>query len=190
MRIGLFFGSFNPVHKGHLEIATYFLKNTDLNEVWLVVSPQNPLKDDSELLEVEERLEMVCAALTDHDGIKSCEVELNLPKPSYTIDTLRELSLQHPSYKFAIIMGTDNLEKFDLWKSYEEILANYEIYVYPRTGSSADQFKGHPAVTLIDSELLEVSATMLRTRIKRNEYDEWLPDSVASIISDKGYYTD
>lgn len=190
MRIGLFFGSYNPVHKGHIEIANYFLNNSDLNEVWFVVSPQNPLKEDTELLHVNERLELVHAAIKDYKGLKCCEVELSLPKPSYTIDTLRELKSSHPENRFVIIMGTDNLESFHLWKSFEEILDNFEIYVYPRTGSSAGQFKSHSSVTLIDSELLEVSATMIRDQIRKQEFDKWLPDSVAQIISEKGYYSD
>lgn len=189
MRIGLFFGSFNPVHRGHIEIATYFIKNTDLEEVWLVVSPQNPLKDNAELLTIDKRLEMVHAAIEHHEDIKCCEVELELPKPSYTIDTLRNLSITHPNHEFIIIMGTDNLENFNLWKSYEEILKDYNIYVYPRAGSSSSTFEGHPSVTLIDSELFEVSATMLRDQIRNRNNSKWLPDSVAKIIFKKGYYS-
>lgn len=189
MKVGLFFGSFNPVHKGHLEIASCFLDNTDLNEVWFVVSPQNPLKDDSELLAIDERLELVNAAIKENEGIKCCEVELGLPIPSYTIDTLRELCNTHPDYQFTIIMGTDNLEKLDLWKAYEEILQNFKLYVYPRMGSEAKKFQNHPAVTIIDSQLLEVSATILREQIRNQQYDKWLPDRVAQIIAAKGYYT-
>ena len=141
MTIGLFFGSFNPVHKGHLEIASYFLDNTDLKELWLVVSPQNPLKDDEELLDIEKRLELVNAAISENTRIKCCKVELGLSKPSFTVDTMKELKRIYPENEFVIIMGTDNLEKLDLWKDYLEILNNYKIYVYPRTGYSAAQFE-------------------------------------------------
>ena len=188
MNVGLFFGSFNPVHNGHLEIASYFLENTDLDEVWFVVSPQNPLKSDIELLDIEKRLELVNAAINGNEAIKCCEIELTLSKPSFTIDTLKELTKTFPNNAFKIIMGTDNLETFSLWKDYEVILQNYKIYVYPRTGFDVSQFQQHPAVTLIDSQLLEVSATILRDQISRQEFDTWLPDRVAKIIREKGYY--
>ena len=122
MKIGLFFGLFNPIHKGHLKIASYFLDNSDLQEVWLVVSPKNPLKEDAELLDVEKRLELVHAAIGENELIKCCEIELGLPLPSFTIDTLRELRNTNPNDEFIIIMGSDNLEKFHLWKNYTEIL--------------------------------------------------------------------
>jgi len=188
MQIGLFFGSFNPVHQGHLEIASYFLENTNLKEIWFVVSPQNPFKEDIELLDIENRLELVHAAIGEHDLIKCCEVELGLSVPSFTIDTLKELARTYPENDFSIIMGTDNLEKFGLWKSYEEILEHHKIYVYPRTGSNAAQFSNHPSVILIDSQLLEVSATVLRDQIKEGKFDQWLPHPVAEIIKEKGYY--
>jgi len=188
MRIGLFYGSFNPIHRGHLEIASYFVEYADLEQIWFVVSPQNPLKRDIELLEVENRLELVYAAIGDNEQIKCCEVELGLPKPSFTIDTMKELSKAHPDYEFSIIMGTDNLEKLSLWKNYEEILKNYRIFVYPRTGCTGGLFKDHPSVTIIDSQLLDVSATMLRDQVSKQEFDQWLPSQVAEIIKEKGYY--
>jgi len=189
MKIGLFFGSFNPIHKGHLEIASYFLENSDLEAIWLVVSPQNPLKEDVELLDVEKRLELVNAALGDHERIKCSKVEIGMPVPSFTIDTLGELGRTNPTDEFVIIMGTDNLEKLHLWKSYEEILDKYKIYVYPRAGSSSAQFADHPSVSLIESELLEISATLLREQIRKEEFDLWLPDAVAEIIKERGYYS-
>jgi len=188
MTIGLFFGSFNPIHKGHLNIASYFLDNTDLAEIWFVVSPQNPLKSDAELLDVKKRLELVNAAIGEIDSIKCSEVELDMPIPSFTIDTLKKLSEDFRNNDFVILMGTDNMEKFNLWKDYEEILENYKIYVYPRTGSDAEQFREHPSVTFIDSQLLEVSATMLRDQMRKGEFDQWLPNTVARIIKEKGYY--
>ena len=189
MKIGLFFGSFNPVHKGHLEIASYFLDHTDLHEVWFVVSPQNPLKEDADLLDVEKRLEMVYAATGETGAIKCSEIELGLPIPSFTIDTLGELSKMYSDEEFVILMGTDNLESLHLWKDYERILDQYQIYVYPRTGSAAVHFKNHPSITLIESKLLEISATMLRDQISRKEFDLWLPETVAEIIRERGYYS-
>jgi len=188
MKVGLFFGSFNPIHKGHLDIASYFLDHTNLAEIWFVVSPQNPLKNDKELLDVEKRLELVHAAITDIDSIKCSEVELGMPIPSFTIDTLKKLSQDFPKNDFIILMGTDNMEKFNLWKNHDEILEDYKIYVYPRTGYNAEQFREHPSVTLIDSQLLEVSATMLRDQMKEGKFDQWLPVAVAQIIKEKGYY--
>lgn len=189
MKVGLFFGSFNPIHKGHLEIASYFLENSDLEEIWLVVSPQNPLKEDAELLDVDKRLELVYAAIGENEKIKCSQVELGLPIPSFTIDTLGALGRTNPDDEFVIIMGTDNLEKLDLWKSYEEILNQYKIYVYPRAGSSSAQFADHPSVTLIESQLLDISATMLRDQIRKEEFDLWLPEQVAEIIKERGYYS-
>ncbi|HIA05565.1 MAG TPA: nicotinate-nucleotide adenylyltransferase [Flavobacteriales bacterium] len=189
MKIGLFFGSFNPIHRGHLKIASYFLDNSDLQEIWLVVSPKNPLKEDEELLDVKKRLELVHAAIGENELIKCCEVELGLPIPSFTIDTLRNLRNTNPDDEFIIIMGSDNLEKFHLWKDYTEILDQYKIYVYPRSGASSGQFAAHPSVSLIDSQLLEISASMLRDQIRKEEFDLWLPDKVAQIIRERGYYS-
>jgi len=189
MKIGLFFGSFNPIHKGHLKIASYFLDNSDLQEIWLVVSPKNPLKDDPELLGVEQRLELVRAAISDRKQLKCCEVELGLPIPSFTIDTLRELRTTNPNDDFIIIMGSDNLENLHLWKDYAEILGQYRIYVYPRSGGREGQFAAHPSVRLIDSQLFDISATTLRDQIKKEEFDLWLPDKVAQIIRERGYYS-
>ena len=189
MKIGLFFGSFNPIHRGHLKIASYFLDNSDLQEIWLVVSPKNPLKEDEELLDVKKRLELVHAAIGENELIKCCEVELGLPIPSFTIDTLRNLRNTNPDDEFIIIMGSDNLEKFHLWKDYTEILDQYKIYVYPRSGAGSGQFAAHPSVSLIDSQLLEISASMLRDQIRKEEFDLWLPDKVAQIIRERGYYS-
>ena len=188
MKIGLFFGSFNPIHKGHIGIASYFLEETDLAEIWFVISPQNPLKNEKELLDVEKRLELVHAAIGDIESIKCSEIELAMPVPSFTIDTLNKLKQDFPKNDFVILMGTDNMEKFNLWKNYEAILEHYKIYVYPRTGCNADQFREHPSVTLIDSQLLEVSATMLRDQMREGKFDKWLPSAVAQIIKKKGYY--
>ena len=189
MKIGLFFGSFNPIHRGHLKIASYFLDNSDLQEIWLVVSPKNPLKEDEELLDVKKRLELVHAAIGENELIKCCEVELGLPIPSFTIDTLRKLRSTNHDDEFIIIMGSDNLEKFHLWKDYTEILDQYKIYVYPRSGASSGQCAAHPSVRLIDSQLLEISASMLRDQIRKEEFDLWLPDKVAQIIRERGYYS-
>jgi len=190
MKIGLFFGSFNPIHKGHLKIASYFLDNSDLQKIWLVVSPKNPLKEDAELLDVDKRLELVHAAILDHEHVTCSEVELEMPIPSFTIDTLRKLRNTNPDDDFIIIMGSDNLEKLHLWKDHTEILDAYKIYVYPRIGGLKGQLSTHPSVRLIDSQLFDISATMLRDQIRKEEFDLWLPDKVAQIIRERGYYLD
>src|SRR5260221_8604827 len=131
MKVGLFFGSFNPVHIGHTAVADYLVDNTDLGEVWFVVTPQNPFKPSSSLLDDSERLELVTLAIENHPKLKVSDIEFNLPKPSYTINTINHLIIKYPHHEFVLIMGEDNLGSFDQWKDYEDILKQRMIYVYP-----------------------------------------------------------
>lgn len=169
MRVGLFFGSFNPVHNGHLIIANYMASFTSLDEVWFVISPQNPLKEKSSLLAQNDRLNLVNIALDFHNKIKPSTVEFKLPQPSYTIHTLAHLNEQFPQHEFCLIMGSDNLENFHKWKNYEEILRKYKIFVYPRPNKKETQFDKHPAISFVDAPIMEISSTFIRDSIKQKK---------------------
>src|ERR1700741_1258225 len=146
MRIGLFFGSFNPIHVGHMVLANYMAAFTDLEQVWFVVSPHNPLKEKASLLHQNQRLHMVNLAIGDHNKLKSSNIEFGLSQPSYTVNTLAHLKEKYPQHTFSLIMGEDNLQSFTKWKNYEEILNNHRIYVYPRQNCDGEQFKKHPKI--------------------------------------------
>jgi nicotinate-nucleotide adenylyltransferase len=188
-RIGLFFGSFNPIHVGHLIIANIMAESTDLNKVWFVVSPQNPFKPSKGLLHEFDRFDMVRAAIHDNYKLEACDVEFNLPKPSYTIHTLLYLAEKHPEKQFRVIMGEDNLSNFVRWKSYETILNDFGLYVYPRPGVQPSDLKMHPNVKFVESPLLDISATFIRNRIRNNQSVRYLvPDAVDEMIRGKGFY--
>jgi nicotinate-nucleotide adenylyltransferase len=169
MHVGLFFGSFNPVHIGHLALANYMLSFTDMEQVWLVVSPHNPLKNKNSLLNQNDRLHLINLALDFHPKIKASNVEFSLPQPSYTINTLTHLKEKYPEHRFSLIMGQDNLQTFHKWKNYEEILKRYHIYVYPRAGCSASQFDEHKHVHLTQAPVMEISSTFIRDAIKNKK---------------------
>ncbi|HIA36521.1 MAG TPA: nicotinate-nucleotide adenylyltransferase [Flavobacteriales bacterium] len=188
MKKGLFFGSFNPIHKGHIQIATFFLDNAGLENIWFVVSPKNPLKDKKSLLDVAHRIELVNLALEFNPKMICSEIEMKLPIPSYTIDTLDFIKDKYPDQKFVIIMGTDNLESIDKWKDYNRILNEYQIYVYPRNGFDGGAFISYPTIKLFHSEFLDVSATELRKKIRQETADQWLPEKVASLIKEREFY--
>lgn len=161
MRVGLFFGSFNPIHVGHLMLAQYMVNFADVDEVWLVVSPQNPFKQDVELADTQHRLNMARLAVGDNEKIKISEVELSLPKPSYTIDTLRALEKEYPEIEFSIIMGADNLMGLNRWKEAETLLSRYRIIVYPRPGYEAKEPEG-AHIEIVDAPQVDISSTQLR----------------------------
>lgn len=161
MRVGLFFGSFNPIHVGHLMLAQYMVNFADVDEVWLVVSPQNPFKQDVELADTQHRLNMARLAVGDNEKIKISEVELSLPKPSYTIDTLRALEKEYPESEFSIIMGADNLMGLNRWKEAETLLSRYRIIVYPRPGYEAKELEG-AHIEIVDAPQVDISSTQLR----------------------------
>lgn len=189
MKIGLYFGSFNPIHIGHLAIANYMLEYSDLDEIWLVVSPQNPLKKKKSLLNEFDRFDMVELALKDDLRIKPTDIEFNLPKPSYTIDTLAYLTEKNPNKDFSLIVGADSLQTFHKWKNYEEILKHYNIYVYPRPNSNIDELKGHKSVNIINAPLMEISSSFIRKAIKENkDIRYFLPNEVYKYIKKMNFY--
>jgi nicotinate-nucleotide adenylyltransferase len=170
MKIGLFFGSFNPVHNGHLAIARYLNLKTWFDQIWMVVSPNNPFKEKDDLIEANHRLNMVKLAIQDEPFLWACDVEFYLPIPSYTIDTLHELEKQYTNHQFSLIIGADNWANFYQWKNYQEILNKYQIYVYPRNREKMELPVEHPnIINMKDAPLLPDSATEIRTLIKQNK---------------------
>lgn len=165
MNIGLFFGSFNPIHIGHLIIANYMRHFGRLDEVWFIVSPQNPFKTHSDLLPQQKRLQMVKLAIGSKPYLKASDVEFGLPLPSYTVDTLRHLRSTYPQHVFKIIMGSDNLASFNKWKDFEEILAHHQLLVYHRFGYRSDEMEKHPNIIFYDAPVLHISATYVRDLI-------------------------
>jgi nicotinate-nucleotide adenylyltransferase len=189
MKIGLFFGSFNPIHIGHLIIANTMAENTDLQEVWLVVSPQNPFKKNASLLHEFDRYEMVSLAINDNNKLKVSDVEFHLARPSYTIDTLTYLSEKHPQHQFVLIIGEDNLKAFPNWKNYDKILDYYELYVYPRPSIEKSELANHPKVKFVPAPLLDISATYIRNTIKEGKSIRYLvTEQVEHFIDKKQFY--
>jgi nicotinate-nucleotide adenylyltransferase len=189
MKIGLLFGSFNPIHIGHLIIANYMANYTALDKVWLVVSPQNPLKKYGDLINTYDRLEMAKLATDNATNIAVSDVELKLPQPSYTIDTLTHLKEKYPEHDFALIMGSDNLVTIHKWKNYKLILRDYQIFVYPRPGYENAEFASHPSVTITMTPQMELSATFIRKSIaEKKNVQYFVPDPVLNFIESKGLY--
>ncbi|CAN5604990.1 nicotinate (nicotinamide) nucleotide adenylyltransferase [soil metagenome] len=189
MKIGLFFGSFNPIHIGHLIIANLVVEASEVNQVWFIVSPLNPLKRSSSLLHEFDRLDMVEAAINDNYNLKVSDVEFKMPKPSYTIHTLTNLSEKHPQHHFRLIIGEDNLRQFPNWKNYEIILENYGLYVYPRPYHEESPLKSHPNVIFIEAPVLDISASFIRRCIRENKSIRYMvPDKVWEIIDSRKYY--
>ncbi len=171
--IGLYFGSFNPIHVGHLVIANAMLAYMD--EVWFVVSPQNHFKQRGSLLEDAQRLAMVQAAVEGNPRLQACDIEFHLPTPSYTAVTLQALAQRSEDCRFSLIMGSDNLERFDRWRDYQYILAHHHLYVYPRPDHPATQWVGHEAVTWVrDCPLMEISSTYIRSQIAQGRSVQYL----------------
>ncbi len=188
MKIGLLFGSFNPVHVGHLIIANFFREFTDIDQVWFVVSPQSPFKIDDKLAAEEDRAEMLRLALSGTEGYRVCDIELNLPRPSYTYRTLQALRQQFPDYEFVLIMGGDNLVSFHKWKQADWIAHEFDIYVYPRPGYNAD-YVSFPRLRIVHAPLLEISATFIRKAIAEGKHPWFfLHPQVAEYIKRKGLY--
>ncbi|HEY1008250.1 MAG TPA: nicotinate (nicotinamide) nucleotide adenylyltransferase [Sphingobacteriaceae bacterium] len=189
MKIGLFFGSFNPIHTGHLIIANYMANHTDLDQVWLVVSPHNPLKRKSDLINMYDRLEMARLATEGAENIRVSDVEFKLPQPSYTVDTLAHLGERYPEHRFTLIMGSDNLVSLKKWKNYEVLLRDYRIAVYPRPGHEDPEFAGHPSVTVTSTPLMELSSTFIRHSIRAGKNMMYfVPDEVLRFIENKNLY--
>lgn len=173
MKVGLYFGTFNPIHIGHLVIANHLVQFTDLDEVWMVVTPHSPLKKKKGLLEDFHRMHMVNLATADFDHIRPSDIEFNLPQPNYTVNTMAYLHERFPKHEFALIMGQDNLDSFPKWKNYDVLLERYPIYVYPRVFSDKEDnnpLLKHPNVKLIENApIMEISATFIRDAIKEGK---------------------
>lgn len=188
-KTGLFFGSFNPIHIGHLIIANYMATFSGLKEVWLVVSPHNPLKQKSGLANMYDRLEMAKLATENAPQIKVSDIEFKLPQPSYTIDTLTYLHERYPEREFVLIMGADNLTSFKKWKNYEVLLKDYHIFVYPRPGINVSEWENHPSITFTDTPDMEISSTFIRKALKENKNVQFfVPDKVLEFIDQKNMY--
>ena len=190
MKVGLFFGSFNPIHIGHLVIADVMAHQTDLNRVWFVVSPLNPFKNSSSLLHEFDRLKMVELAIQDNYKFRACDVEFNMPRPSYTADTLAYITDKHPEYDFKLIIGEDNLLHFHKWKNHEVILEQNGLYVYPRPQVDRSKIKvEHDNIKYVDSPMLDISATFIRSSIRNEHSVQYLlPQPVEAYIKMKKFY--
>ena len=189
MKIGLFFGSFNPVHTGHMIIANFMATKTDLQAVWIVVSPHNPLKPKNTLANDYDRLHLVHLSIGDNTRIKASDVEFYLPKPSYTIDTLAFLKEKYPQHQFVLIMGGDNLATLYKWKNYEILLRDYEIYLYKRPQFETGELANHPNVRQFEAPLLDISATYIRQCLTEGHSVQYLvPDQVYEYLSASRLY--
>lgn len=199
MKIGLYFGTFNPIHVGHLIIANYMVDYTELDQVWLVVTPQNPLKTKSSLLEDYHRLAMVQLAIEDNDKLMASNIEFDLPKPSYTVQTLAYLREKYPGKEFSLIMGEDNLRTFYKWRNNEEILKYHKLFVYPRviteaeTGgeerNAAEDLLHHPQVILCDAPVMKLSASFIRKAIREKKDVRYLlTDPVYKYVDEMNFY--
>ena len=189
MKVGLYFGSFNPIHHGHLIIASHVLSNTSLDQLWFVVSPQNPLKPSASLLNEYHRLALVQLAIEGETKMRAVDIEFKLPKPSYTIDTLTYLKEKYPGYEFSIIMGTDSYQNLSKWKNHELILRDYSLYLYTRPGFVVKESETSSRVTLLKAPLLEISATLIRNNIREGKTIRYLvPDAVKEEIEKNAYY--
>ncbi len=195
MKVGLFFGTFDPIHLGHLGVARWFLRETDLTEVWLVVSPLNPFKDAGKILGERERLHMAGLAIQGESGLRICDEEFQLPRPSRTIRTLEELRKKYPENEFVLLIGEDNLFDFHLWAEYQNILNGWEVWVYPREGKSPanhvvdPSVAGHPHLRRFDAPKISISSTEIRSAAGRLEnVDNLLAGPVKNYIEEKNIY--
>lgn len=196
--VGLFFGTFNPIHVGHLILANFLVQQPEVDEVWFVVTPKSPFKTKSTLLPDIHRLALVEAAIEDNDKLRASSIEFNLPQPNFTVNTLAVLAEKHPDYNFKLIMGEDNLRGFHKWKNYEVILSDYEVIVYPRVYTelerlqaepATEELKKHPKVTLIDAPLMKVSSSMVRKLIENKQDPRYLlTPPVYKYIDEMNFY--
>jgi nicotinate-nucleotide adenylyltransferase len=189
MKVGLYFGSFNPIHNGHLIIANYIVQNTLLDQVWFVISPQNPLKKSGTLLNEYHRFYLVQVSIEDEPALKASDIEFRLPKPSYTINTLTYLTEKFPSHEFSVIMGSDSYQNLPEWKNHQQLLSSYEIYVYERPGFKPENKYKNARVNFLKAPLLEISSTYIRKIIKDGKSIRYLvPEKVRLEIEQNGYY--
>lgn len=191
MKVGLFFGTFNPIHIGHLIIANHMAEFTDLEEVWFVVTPLSPFKKKSSLLGNHHRLAIANIAVEDYPKLKTSDIEFKLPQPNYTVNSLIHLEEKYPNHQFCLIMGEDNLKGLHKWKNYETILQNYEVYVYPRIsdGTTENVLLNHSKIHLVNAPIVEISSTFIRRSIKE-KYDirAMLTPNVWKYIDEMNFY--
>lgn len=189
MKVGLYFGSFNPVHNGHLIIANYVANYTSLDRIWFVVSPQNPLKKSISLINENHRKHLIDLAIDGEKKLRSSNVEFKLPKPSYTIDTLTHLEDQYPQHEFAVIMGSDSFSNIKKWKNYQRLFKRYEIIIYQRPGFIVEPDKSAGKIRIMDAPLLQISSTAIRDMIHKKKSIRYLvPDVVKTEIETQQYY--
>ncbi len=193
MKIGLYFGTFNPVHIGHLIIANHFAEYSNLDKIWMVITPHNPFKKKKTLLDNHHRYQLVLEAVEDYPKIEASTIEFNLPQPNYTTNTLAHLKEKYPNYEFSLIMGEDNLRTLHKWKNYEVLLEQHSIYVYPRVAEEAQADKPklleHHNVHIIDAPVVEISATFIRKAIKAGKNCQpLLPHRVWRYIDEMNFY--
>jgi len=191
MKIGLYFGTFNPIHIGHLIIANHFAEYSGLDQIWMVVTPHNPLKNKQTLLDDYQRLQLVFLATEDYPKIKPSDIEFKLSQPNYTVNTLAHLQDKYPEHEFSLILGEDNLNSLHKWKNQEVILQNHEIYVYPRISSELENsiYKTNPKVHIIDAPIVEISSTFIRENIKnKKNVRPLMPEKVWEYIDHNNLY--
>ena len=191
MKIGLYFGTFNPIHIGHLAIANHLVEYSDLDKIWMVITPHNPFKKKSSLLHNHHRYQMVQRALEEYPKIVPSTVEFDLPQPNYTVHTLAHLKDTQPEHEYCLIMGEDNLKSLHKWKHYEIILEEHEIYVYPRIseGEISNQFEGHPKIHRVAAPIMEVSSTAIRKGVKeKKNVRPLLPYEVFQYMDEMNFY--
>lgn len=189
IRTGIFGGSFNPIHNGHISLARQLREKAGLDEVWLMVSPQNPLKQSSDLLDDNLRMQMARLAVEGQEGIIASDYEMHLPKPSYTWNTLQNLTKDYPDREFVLLMGGDNWSLFDKWYHYEDILKNYQIVIYPRRDCPLNSIEKTLSPQIVEAELLDISSTEIRQRLKEGKgIRRMVPKAVADFIKEKGLY--
>ena len=191
MKIGLYFGTFNPIHVGHLIIANHMVEHSDLDEIWLVVTPQSPFKKKKSLLDNIHRLALVDIAIENYEKIKSSDIEFKLPLPNYTVHTLAHISDTFLGKEFSLIMGEDNLKSFHKWKNYETILEHYHIYVYPRISSGREdtRFDNHQKIHKVNAPIVQISSTMIRNGIRdKKNIQPLLSSSVWKYIDEMNFY--
>lgn len=191
MKIGLYFGTFNPIHVGHLIIANHLAEHSDLEQIWMVVTPHNPLKEKNTLLDDYQRLHLVHLATEEYPKIKPSDIEFKLPQPNYTVNTLAHLMEKYPQHAFSLIMGEDILKSLHKWKNYDYILQHHDIYVYPRVsvGEDNSEFKNHPRIHKIDAPIVEISSTFIRENIKnKKNIRPLLPHNVWEYVDHNNFY--
>ena len=189
-KVGLFFGTYNPVHVGHMVIANYMVEFTDMDELWMVVTPHNPFKKKSSLLKDYDRLHLMHLAIGDDKRLKASNIEFDLPQPNYTCDTLAYLAEKFPDVEFSLIMGADNLNHFHKWKNYEVILENHDLYVYPRMDSNnGGDLKRHYKVNYVEAPVMRISATFIRKALKEGQdVRHYMPAKVSEYVAEMNLY--